>query len=89
MFPCVAEPVRAHTGMPLIDVTPHLIPLGDTGQNGCEPLIADAFFGVISGRLARRLAVLTPRSLLVVDEIGYLPINRAGAVLFSQFVNHY
>lgn len=40
-----------------------------------------------AGHLARRLAVLTHPSLLVVDEIGYLPINHAGAVLFFQLMN--
>lgn len=40
-----------------------------------------------AGQLNRRLAVLTHPSLLVVDEIGYLPINHAGAVLFFQLIN--
>jgi DNA replication protein DnaC len=40
-----------------------------------------------AGRLARRLAVLTHPSLLVVDEIGYLPISHSGAVLFFQLMN--
>jgi len=40
-----------------------------------------------AGQLRRRLAVLTHPSLLVVDEIGYLPINHAGAVLFFQLMN--
>ena len=40
-----------------------------------------------AGHLTRRLAVLTHPSLLVVDEIGYLPINHAGAVLFFQLMN--
>ena len=40
-----------------------------------------------AGRLAQRLAVLTHPSLLVVDEIGYLPINHPGAVLFFQLMN--
>jgi DNA replication protein DnaC len=40
-----------------------------------------------AGQLKRRLAVLTHPSLLVVDEIGYLPINHAGAVLFFQLMN--
>ena len=35
-----------------------------------------------AAHLARRLAVLTHPSLLVVDEIGYLPITHTGAVLF-------
>jgi DNA replication protein DnaC len=37
-----------------------------------------------AGQLTRRLAVLTHPSLLVVDEIGYLPIDHAGAVLFFR-----
>lgn len=40
-----------------------------------------------AGRLGQRLAVLTHPSLLVVDEIGYLPINHPGAVLFFQLMN--
>lgn len=40
-----------------------------------------------AGQLSRRLSVLTHPSLLVVDEIGYLPINHAGAVLFFQLMN--
>ena len=35
----------------------------------------------------RRLRVLTHASLLVVDEIGYLPVTQEGAVLFFQFIN--
>lgn len=31
--------------------------------------------------------MLTHPSLLVVDEIGYLPINHTGAVLFFQLMN--
>jgi DNA replication protein DnaC len=40
-----------------------------------------------AGQLTRRLAILTHPSLLVVDEIGYLPINHTGAVLFFQLMN--
>jgi DNA replication protein DnaC len=39
-----------------------------------------------AGRLARRLATLTYPSLLVVEEIGYLPVTRNGAVLFFQLI---
>ena len=39
-----------------------------------------------AGHLTRRLAVLTHPSLLVVDEIGYLPINHT-ALLFFQLMN--
>ena len=37
-----------------------------------------------SGRLQARLRVLTHPALLVVDEIGFLPISRTGAMLFFQ-----
>ena len=39
------------------------------------------------GNLARRLKVLTHPALLVVDEIGYLPVNQEGAMLFFQLIN--
>lgn len=39
------------------------------------------------GRLRERLATLKQPSLLVVDEIGYLPITANGANLFFQLVN--
>ena len=31
--------------------------------------------------------MLTHPALLVVDEIGYLPVSQDGAILFFQFVN--
>jgi len=40
-----------------------------------------------AGRLGHRLKILTHPSLLVVDEIGYLPISPAGAMLFFQLIN--
>ena len=39
------------------------------------------------GRLRERLAALRNPSLLVVDEIGYLPITASGTNLFFQVVN--
>ena len=39
-----------------------------------------------AGRLQQRLKVLTHPPLLVVDEIGYLPISRTGAMLFFQLM---
>lgn len=36
---------------------------------------------------AKRLKTLTYPSLLVVDEIGYLPNPQSGAILFFQFIN--
>ncbi len=40
-----------------------------------------------AGQLARRLRVLSTPALLIVDEIGYLPVSRDGAVLFFQLIN--
>ena len=39
------------------------------------------------GRLKERLATLRQPSLLIVDEIGYLPVTSNGANLFFQLVN--
>ncbi len=39
-----------------------------------------------AGRLQQRIKVLTHPALLVVDEIGYLPISRTGAMLFFQLM---
>ena len=39
------------------------------------------------GQLRRRLGILTHPALLVVDEIGYLPVTRNGATLFFQLIN--
>jgi DNA replication protein DnaC len=40
-----------------------------------------------AGKLVPRLKTLTYPSLLVVDEIGYLPISRTGAMLFFQLMS--
>lgn len=40
-----------------------------------------------AGQLTRRLAVLSHPSLLIVDEIGYLPVSQTGAVLFFQLMS--
>lgn len=39
------------------------------------------------GRLSQRLKTLIFPSLLVVDEIGYLPISRTGAMFFFQLMS--
>ena len=39
-----------------------------------------------AGKLSHRLKTLTHPALLVVDEIGYLPITRNGAMLFFQLM---
>jgi DNA replication protein DnaC len=40
----------------------------------------------VGGRLAHRLRTLVFPSLMIVDEIGYLPITRTGAMLFFQLL---
>jgi len=40
-----------------------------------------------AGALKRRLSVLAAPSLMVVDEIGYLPVNQTGAMLFFQLMS--
>ena len=39
------------------------------------------------GRLDERLKIYTVPRLLIIDEIGYLPIDRAGANLFFQLIS--
>lgn len=50
-------------------------------------LVASLEEAQAAGKLARRLAVLSHPSLLVVDEIGYLPVSHSGAVLFFQLIS--
>ncbi len=40
-----------------------------------------------AGKFIHRLKTLTYPSLLVVDEIGYLPVSQTGAMLFFQLIN--
>jgi DNA replication protein DnaC len=40
-----------------------------------------------AGRLPYRLRTLVFPSLMIVDEIGYLPISRTGAMLFFQLLS--
>src|ERR1700756_4367789 len=39
------------------------------------------------GKLEDRLKLLSQPQLLIIDEIGYLPIDRQGANLFFQLVS--
>ena len=40
-----------------------------------------------AGKFIHRIKTLTYPSLLVVDEIGYLPVTQSGAMLFFQLIN--
>jgi DNA replication protein DnaC len=50
-------------------------------------LITSLTRAVAEGRLDDRLKVYTMPRLLIIDEIGYLPIDRAGANLFFQLIS--
>jgi DNA replication protein DnaC len=53
--------------------------------------MADLVLGLVEsekqGRLKERMNFLATASLLVVDEVGYLPITQNGANLFFQLIN--
>ena len=46
-----------------------------------------ALADLITSLVGRRLKILTYPSLLVIDEIGYLPVSQTGAMLFFQLIN--
>jgi DNA replication protein DnaC len=50
-------------------------------------LIASLEEAQLSGQLARRLRTLGFPALMIIDEIGYLPISRTGAMLFFQLMS--
>ena len=50
-------------------------------------LIAALTKAATEGRLDERLKVYTVPRLLIIDEIGYLPIDRAGANVFFQLIS--
>jgi DNA replication protein DnaC len=43
--------------------------------------------GFVEGQLRERIRLLCRTALLIVDEIGYLPVIPRGGNLFFQFVN--
>jgi DNA replication protein DnaC len=50
-------------------------------------MIASLGKALIEGRLEEKLKFYTVPRLLIIDEIGYLPIDRTGANLFFQLVS--
>ena len=50
-------------------------------------MIATLTKALAEGRLEDKLKVFTVPRLLIIDEIGYLPIDRAGANLFFQLIS--
>jgi len=82
-------------GPPGVGKTHLAISLAVTAAEAGRPVYYGTLAGLIeslmearaAGELSRRLRVLTYPALLVVDEIGYLPISQDGAVLFFQLIN--
>jgi DNA replication protein DnaC len=50
-------------------------------------LITSLGKALYENRLEERLKVLTQPKLLIIDEIGYIPIDRQGANLFFQLIS--
>lgn len=50
-------------------------------------LIASLTRAMAEGKLEDKLKLYTSPRLLIIDEIGYLPIDRAGANLFFQLIS--
>jgi DNA replication protein DnaC len=50
-------------------------------------IIASLLKAEREGTLASRIRFLTRNALLIIDEVGYLPLERGGAHLFFQLVN--
>ncbi|MCX7172458.1 MAG: IS21-like element helper ATPase IstB [Proteobacteria bacterium] len=50
-------------------------------------MIANLTKASVEGKLEEKLKVYTTPKLLIIDEIGYLPIDRLGANLFFQLIS--
>jgi len=50
-------------------------------------IIASLIKAEREGTLVQRIRFLTRAALLIIDEVGYLPLEKAGANLFFQLVN--
>jgi DNA replication protein DnaC len=50
-------------------------------------LVSDLGKAAREGRLDRRLRTLVSPKVLIVDEVGYLPLDEVGATLFFQLVS--
>ncbi len=55
--------------------------------NSCYDLITSLENAQQAGRLSHRLRTLVFPSLMIIDEIGYLPISRTGAMFFFQLMS--
>jgi hypothetical protein len=70
---------------------------GDAGANGDpvrpsgplhdSPLVTDLGRAYREGRLDRRLRIYLAPKVLIIDEMGYLPLDERGATIFFQLAN--
>ena len=81
-FPFVATENRTPWWLAGTALRSTMLTTSTTRERGTSLMDARA-----AGELSRRLRVLTHPALLVVDEIGYLPVSQDGAVLFFQLIN--
>ena len=61
--------------------------LSDSVRNGCGALVTNLIKACNENRLEEKLKLLCQPRLLIIDEIGYLPIDRLSANLFFQLVS--
>ena len=53
----------------------------------CQRLVSDLARAADKGQLERRLRLCAHLSLLIVDEVGYLDVDKQGADLLFQLVS--
>jgi DNA replication protein DnaC len=82
---------RHHVRRPTPDSSRRSAPDAQSGRRVYYGTLADLITSLEeaqqAGRLTQRLKTLIFPALLVVDEIGYLPITRTGAMLFFQLMS--
>jgi DNA replication protein DnaC len=64
-----------------------LIPGKSPGQRSVILAQSSLYAALSEGKLEEKLKTFTVPRLLIVDEIGYLPIDQAGANLFFQLIS--
>ena len=50
-------------------------------------LIEQLMAAKVNGSFGKKLQILGRLELLIIDELGYLPINKEGANLFFQLIS--
>jgi len=74
-------------GPPGVGKTHLAITVAENGRKIYFGTLTDLVDSLEEAKAADRLKTLTHPALLVVNEIGYLPVTQSGAVLFFQRIN--